>query len=248
MRVRLDLRSAAAAGVILIFAAALSAAESVGVRVFQLKYKRVEEATLLVRPLLTDTGSILIQPKLNALTVTDREASLNTVARALAQFDLPPRGFSIAVKMVRAQADVPAGDLSKEIGGIGNKLREVFRFNDYSLVDSAVLRGAEGDLLSYLLGGEYRLAFRIDPMGAGATLRFSQFTLSRERTDDKGRRFTSPLFRTTLNVLPNQTIVIGASKEAKSKKALILILLAQETPRPGAEKGPAGQTKAEARP
>jgi hypothetical protein len=247
MRARLLLRSAAAAGVILILAA-VAGGESVGVRVFQLKYKRVEEATLLVRPLLSDTGSILLQPRLNTLTVTDRESSLNTVARALSQFDLPPRGFSIAVKMVRAQADAPAGDLGKEIGGIGNKLREVFRFNDYSLIDSAILRGAEGDQLSYLLGGEYRLVFRIDPMGVGSTLRFSQFALARERTDEKGRRITSPLFRTTLNVLLNQTVVIGASKEEKSKKALILILFAQETPRPSTEKGPAGQSKAEVRP
>ncbi len=248
MRARLLLRSAAAAGVIWILAAAASAAEPVGVRVFQLKYKRVEEATLLVRPLLSDTGSILLQPKLNTVTVTDRESSLNRVARALAQFDLPPRGFSIAVKMVRAQADAPAGDLSREIGGIGNKLRKVFRFNDYSLVDSAVLRGVEGDRLSYLLGGEYRLAFHIDPVGVGSTLRFSQFSLSREKTDEKGRKITSPLFRTTVNVLLNQTVVIGASKEEASKKALILILLAQEAPHPSSEKGPPAQARAEERP
>ena len=248
MRARLFLRSAAAAGVVWIWAAGLRAAEPVGVRVFQLKYKRVEEATLLVRPLLSETGSILLQPRLNTITVTDHENSLNRIARALSQFDLPPRGFSIAVKMVRAQADVPAGDLAREIGGIGNKLREVFRFNDYALVDSAVLRGAEGDQVSYLLGGEYRLSFHIDAAGVGPTLRFSQFALSRERTDERGRRITSPLFRTTVNVLLNQTMVIGASKEEASKKALILILLAQETPHSGTEKAPAAQSRAEARP
>jgi hypothetical protein len=132
------------AGLIAISAAA-SAGEPVGVKVFVLRYKRVEEATLLVRPLLSDSGSILLQPKINAMTITDRPAALNTIGQALAQFDVPPRGFSIAVKMVRARADASAKDLSKEIGGIGNKLREVFRFNDYSLIDSAVLGGAEGE-------------------------------------------------------------------------------------------------------
>jgi len=167
---RLLLRTAIVAGLIAVSASAF-AAEPVGVKVFVLRYKRVEEATLLVRPLLTDSGSILLQPKINALTITDRPAALNTVGQALAQFDVPPRGFSIAVKMVRARADASAGDLSKEIGGIGNKLREVFRFNDYSLIDSAVLAGAEGDSVSYLLGGEYRLTFRIEPAGQGPTLR-----------------------------------------------------------------------------
>ena len=237
------LRTAVVAGLIAISAAAF-AAEPVGVKVFVLRYKRVEEATLLVRPLLSDSGSILLQPKINALTITDRPAALNTIGQALAQFDVPPRGVSIAVKMVRARADASAGDLSKEIGGIGNKLREVFRFNDYALIDSAVLGGAEGESVSYLLGGEYRLTFRIEPAGQGAMLRLSAFALARERTV-AGRRVDTPLFRTTLNVGLNQTLVLGASKEEASKKALLLILLVQENPRPGADKGTAGIAAAE---
>jgi hypothetical protein len=35
----------------------------------------------------------------------------------------------------------------------------------------------------------------------------------------------------------NQTLVVGASKEEGSKNALILILLAQETARPGSPGG-----------
>jgi hypothetical protein len=236
------------AGLIAISAASARAAEPVGVKVFLLRYKRVEEATLLVRPLLSDSGSILLQPKINALTITDRTAALNTIAQALAQFDVPPRGFSIAVKIVRARADVAAGDLSKEIGGIGNKLREVFRFNDYSLIDSAVMGGAEGESVSYLLGGEYRLTFRIEAAGQGSTLRLTAFALARERAGANGRRFDVPLFRTTLNIGLNQTLVIGASKEEASKKALLLILLAQENPRPTPEKGVAGINSAERNP
>jgi len=234
------------AGLIAIAVAAAVSAEPVGVKVFVLRYKRVEEATLLVRPLLSDSGSIMLQPRINALTITDRPAALNTIGPALAQFDIPPRGFSIAVKMVRARADAAAGDLSKEIGGIGNKLSQVFRFNDYALIDSAVLGGAEGDSVSYLLGGEYRLTFRIEPAGQSPTLRLSAFALAREKTTFNGRRVDVPLFRTTLNVGLNQTLVLGASKEEASKKALLLILLVQENPRPGAEKGAAGINSAEA--
>ncbi len=197
-----------------------------------------------MRPLLTDSGSILLQPKINALTITDQPSALNTIGRALAQFDVPPRGFSIAVKMVRARADASARDLSKEIGGIGNKLREVFRFNDYSLIDSAVLAGAEGNSVTYLLGGEYRLAFRIEPAGQSTTLRLSPFALAREKSVG-GRRTDAPLFRTSVNVALNQTLVLGASKEEASKRALLLILLIQENPRPGAEKGTAGVAAAE---
>lgn len=248
MRFMAFLRAAAAVGCL---AAALPpvavAADGLPVRVFVLRYKRAEEAILLVRPILSDSGTILIQSKLNALTVTDDPIKLATIAQALAQFDAPPRGFSIAVKMVRARADAPAGDLSREIGGIGNKLREVFHFNDYSLVDSAVLQGTEGETVSYLLGGQYRVGFQIDPAGQASSLRLSQFALSRERVGERGRRVETPLFRTTVNVGLNQTMVIAASKEEASKKALILILFVQETPH-AAAKGLSGVKAAEVRP
>jgi len=243
------LRAAIGAGLIAIAVAAGAAETAASVKVFVLRYKRVEEATLLVRPLLSDSGSIVLQARINALTITDRPAALAAITQALSQFDVPPRGYSIAVKMVRARADASAGDLSREIGGIGNKLREVFRFNDYALIDSAVLAGAEGDSVSYLLGGEYRLSFRIEPAGQGTTLRLAAFSLARERPvpGPGGRHIVSPLFRTTLNVGLNQTLVLGASKEEASKKALLLILLVQENVRPGAEKGASGIAAAEKR-
>jgi type II secretory pathway component GspD/PulD (secretin) len=228
MRTHPHLRSAAAAGVILL-AASAALAQAVGVRIFQLRYRRAEEATLVVRPLLSDQGSILIQPKSNALTITDRDSALNAIARTLADFDRPPRNLLITVKMVRAQAEPSAGSPPKEIGEVESRLKEMFRFNAYSLVDSAVLHGSEGDIVSTLLGGDYRIAFRVDPSAGSSTIHFSQFQLARERTDEKGRKFVIPLYSTSLNVLLNQTLVLGASKEEGSKNALILVLYVQES-------------------
>ncbi len=248
MRLRAFFRAAAVAGLLIVlgnFAVLARAAEPVGVKVFVLKYKRIEEATLLVRPLLSDSGSIVLTSKINALTITDRPSALNLISQALAQFDVPPQGYSIAVKLIRARADAPAGDLSREIGGIGNKLREVFRFNDYSLIDSAVLGASEGETVSSLLGSEYRLRFRIEPAGQAPLVRLARFTLSRERALPGGRKFDIPVYRTTITAGLNQTMVVGASRERASNKALILILLVQEAPRPNAEKGVSGINSAE---
>ncbi len=248
MRLRAFFRAAAVAGLLIVlgdFAALARAADPVGVKVFVLKYKRIEEATLIVRPLLSDSGSIVLTSKINALTITDRPSALNLISQALSQFDVPPQGYSIAVKLIRARADAPAGDLSREIGGIGNKLREVFRFNDYSLIDSTVLGGSEGESVSSLLGNEYRLGFRIEPAGQAPLIRLARFTLSRERAFPGGRKFAIPVYRTTITAGLNQTMVVGASRERASNKALILILLVQEAPRPNAEKGLSGVNSAE---
>ena len=250
MSLRAFLRAAVVASLLIVpggFARPAGASEPVGVKVFVLKYKRIEEATLLVRPLLSESGSIVLTSKINALTITDRPSVLNTIAAALAQFDVPPKGYSIAIKIIHARADAPAGDLSKEIGGIGNKLREVFRFNDYSLIDSVVLQGSEGDSVTSLLGGVYRVTFRIEPSGQAPLLRLARFTLAKERPGPSGRKFAFPLYRTTLNIGLNQTMVVGASKEEASNRALILILLVQEAPHPNAEKGASGINSAEAR-
>ena len=248
MSFRAFFRAAAVAGLLIVlggFSGVVRGADPVGVKIFVLKYKRIEEATLIVRPLLTESGSIVLTSKINALTITDRPSALNLISQALAQFDVPPRGYTIAVKMIRARADAPAGDLSREIGGIGNKLREVFRFNDYSLIDSAVLGGSEGESVSSLLGGEYRLGFRIEPAGQAPLVRLARFTLSREHALPGGRKFDIPVYRTTITAGLNQTMVVGASRERQSNKALILILLVQEAPRPNAEKGLSGINSAE---
>lgn len=209
------------------------------VRVFVLKYKRVEEAALLIRPHLSESASVTLTKGLNAITVTDREENVRTIAKVLADFDVPPRGFTFAVKLVRARADVPAGSISQEIGGLGAKLKTMFQFNDYALIDSAVFQGAEGKTVSYRLGEEYVLSFVVGAAGLSDELLLSPFQLSRLKKDEQGRIVPTPLYRAAIPVLLNQTLVVGASKEEGSKKALILILLAQETARPGA---PGGKT------
>ena len=115
----------------------LRAADDAAVRVFVLKHKRVEEATLLIRPHLSESASITLTQKLNAMTVTDRPEKLDQVAKVLASFDVPPRGFTFAIKLVRARRTCPPGSISREIGGLGTKLKSLFQFNDYSLIDSA---------------------------------------------------------------------------------------------------------------
>ena len=224
------------------------AAEELSVKVFVLKWRRVEEAALLIRPRLSEAASITLTQGLNAMTVTDRSENLKTVAKMLAEFDLPPRGFTFAIKLVRARADVPAGSISQEIGGLGTKLKTLFQFNDYALIDSAVLRGLEGRRLECRMGEEYSLSFSIAPAGSSDDLVLSPFVLSKLRKLEQGRVVFTPLYRASIPITLNQTLVVGASREEQSKNALILILLAQERPREESEKGPGGAKSVEKRP
>ena len=110
-----------------------------------------------------------------------------------------------------------------------------------------VLRGVEGGKVEYEFGGEYLLSFTIRPAGEGQDLLLAPFALSRERRGEKGFLFLKPLYRASIPVTLSQTLVVGASKEEASKSALILILLAQEMPRAGAETGTPGAKAADKR-
>jgi hypothetical protein len=149
---------------------------------------------------------------------------------------------------VRARADVPAGSIAREIGGLGAKLKSLFQFNDYALIDSAALRGVEGGVLRYQFGNEYVLSFTIRSAGAGNELLLSPFVLSKLWSAPGQAGLVRTLYRTQVPITLSQTLVLGASKDEASKSALILILLAEEAPRADAEKGAAGAKAAEKHP
>lgn len=129
-------------------------------------------------------------------------------------------------------------------------MKSLFQFNDYALIDSSVLRGVEGGRVQYQFGSEYTVDFTIRTTGTSNELLLSPFSLARVyKQGEKGSVFLRPLYRASMPVTLEQTLVIGASKEEKSKSALILILHAQELPREGApEKGAPGPTAAEKKP
>ena len=194
----------------------LRAADETPVRVFVLKHKRVEEAALLVRPLLSESASVTLTQKLNAMTVTDRPEKLDQIGKVLAAFDVPPRGYTFAVKLVKARADVPAGSIAKEIGGLGAKLKSLFQFNDYALIDSAVLRGVGGQHRSrYQLGDRVHAVVR-DPSDGGRqrAAPLAVHAVASSGAPSRGSRASCG--RSTARRCPvtlSQTLVVGASKD-----------------------------------
>jgi hypothetical protein len=242
------IRIATFAVLLLAFAAPVWAASEGQVRVFVLRHKRVEEAALLIGPHLSAAASVTLTQRLNAMTVTDREENLMKVEKIIRAFDVPPRGFSFAVRLVRARADVPEGSMAGEISGLAAKLKSLFQFNDYTLLDSTVLQGSEGSPMSARLGEEFVLTMQVAPAGEGNELLLSPLALSRLRKDERGRTIPVPLYRARIPLTLNQTTVVGASKDEASKTALILILRVQENPRAEIERGTTGQKTVEKNP
>ena len=81
--------------------------------------------------------------------------------------------------------------MAREIGGLGARLKSMFQFNDYSIIDSAVMQGVEGLPVSYRLGDEYILTFSIGP--AASCTSMSPLEDSRLWLPDSPRVRRSPL-------------------------------------------------------
>lgn len=200
------------------------------VRVFTLRFRRAEEALLLVRPLLTENGSVVLQSRLNTLTVRDAPQAIERTAQALASYDVPPRAIQISVTLLKASSDAAKGverrAVSDEIKGVGERLKKLFNFTDYNALDSVVVQGMEGESVAYAIGGEYKLEFFLDPSGDDATVRLKSLALGRLRKDAQGRDVWRDLVKTSLNVPVAQPYVLGIGKDEAASGALFLVFYA----------------------
>ena len=130
----------AAVAVLALVAGSTLAAEQ-ELRVFQLHFRQAREAAVLVEPLLSSGGSVLLQPSLNSITVRDTPEALKRIADALASWDVAPPSYKVRVRVLLASTDVPPpGRAAPLISGIGAELYKLVQANRHH--DSATRPGS----------------------------------------------------------------------------------------------------------
>jgi hypothetical protein len=238
----LFLRAAAAAlaaGVLLAVlvlpaAPAAGAPPVVVVRVFGLKHRRADEALQLVRPVLSDAGSVMLEPRTNELTVRDTSLAVDRAAAAIASYDVPLRGVDVAVTLLKATSDPNApsrAELPAEIRAIGERLKKLFNVTNFTRLDSVVVRGTEGQRVAWVIGANYHLQFLLDPSRDGKRLQFRDLSLERVRREG-GKEVRGEILRTTINVNMGQPYILGVGKDEAAKGAIFLVL-SPEWSKPG---------------
>lgn len=147
--------------VFVVLAAGFTCAADLEVRVFTLKYRDPAEASQAVQPLLSEAGSLTVQPKVRRLSVQDRPEVVERIAEFLAGYDVPPPAFHLRLLLLRASAaPPPKGAESRLEADLLRRLRRMFRYASYVPLGSAEVRGRAGDEVSVALAGGYRVAFR----------------------------------------------------------------------------------------
>lgn len=212
--------------VMILFALAIpawAADDSLVSRAFELQHKDPQSVIETIQGLLSRDGSYSIQPAKQTLVVTDTPAALEKVAGILEQLDVPPRSYTLKLTLVSASRSGNPPQVSADLVEISKKLSGVLRFNTFEKLGATTARGNEGTNLVLALNG-YHASFgfgQYDPLSQ--SLRIDEFRLDRTK-DSTG----SSLIRTSLNLRVGQTVVLGASRQPESGKALMIVLLAEE--------------------
>lgn len=214
-------------------APAQDGAPPVVVRVFTLKFRRAEDAAALVRPLLSEKGSVLLHARPNTLTVRDVAPAVQRTAQAISGFDVPPRPLSISVTLLKASAaQAPAAarrPLPPELRRVGERLGKLFNFRALSAVDTVLVQGTEGDAVGHDLGDEHRLEFLLQPSDDPDVARLQNLVLSRVRREGASER-SREVVRASINVPLGPPYVLGVGRDESASSALFLVFVAHGAP------------------
>ena len=204
------------------------------VRVFQLRHCSVTEAAAAVEELLTEDGSLTVQPRKGRITVQDRSDVVERAAEVIATLDHPPGRFLIEVEILEGvQGNLP----EHQRADVSDQLLRMFPFNAYRSIGVATFDGVMGEAAEADLGEGYRLSFLAESLGItddtpygiprlGSRIHLEWLALSKGTEGSASRSQPSELFRTSVYLSENQELILGAGASESSKRGLVLILQA----------------------
>jgi len=210
-------------------AASPAATGALGAKVFSLRFRRVDDAYLLISPLIGPRGSVRSQPAQRTLTVVDTPENIRKIGVLIAAYDVPPRSVQVSVQLILASSgEGPSAPAPPPIRGVIDKLNALStRWNDYQMVGDARLVGTEGERSSLRVGDDYKVDFRIDQVSEDSrVIRFKPFELQRRDVSVEGVETYQPIVNTVLNLRDSQLFIVGASRIERSNRALFMTITA----------------------
>jgi hypothetical protein len=204
--------------------------------VLHLKYYSGNRMMGLVQNYLSRDGRVSPGPDEKILIVKDFPENIARIRQAVAEVDVKPADLLFTVQLVLG-SEQPDKDLATMATSdpIIKELRNVLKYNQYSLLDTSVMRALDQQDAEVRLGekGDFQLWLRPkvvkDEKSAliqtEVRLRMVRIAgLPPNATSAKPEYITTDLIGTTLNIKSGDKTVVGVSKLDGTGKALILII------------------------
>ena len=204
-------------------------------RVFTLEHISVSEASAAVQPLLSEHGSLILQPSRSRMTVQDLPQVVEQVAVLVTEIDGLPESYSIQVELLEGRSEPYSVATQAQID---KRLRKMFRFSSFHQLGSAVLEGELGSPAQADLGGGFQISFLAHsveysedtPWGTpdpGDRIHLRPLILQRVSIEPDGTQEIEILLRTNVLIAPKQKVYIGAGTSEDADNGLVLIVHSQ---------------------
>ncbi len=220
-----------------VFAALSAAADSdTVVHVFQIRHASMEKVSAAVQALLSDQGSLTLQPKQGRITVQDSQEIVDQVADLIAEIDRAPGVYRIRMELLEGTSKpLAAGQEAR----VDHSLTEMFNFPHFRSLGTATFEGNLGTPSSAHLGSGYQVSFLAEATGfsqsspwgspdPGERIHLRWLTLERVRVVQGRGEKPNEVLRTSVFIAPDQKVFIGAGSSEDSKEGLVLIIRAGE--------------------
>lgn len=189
---------------------------------YTLKYRKASEALPMVSPLLSPHGTVELQPGSNTLVLRDNIEALGRIVRTLRAYDHPARPVNLELYMVRASRAAGQEIRSDLPAALTRNLSSLLTYNVYEVRAQALLASLEGQAVTYALGTDYEVSFRVGTVEAPGRVKLSDFRVSRRN----GRSGPQPqlLIHTNLSLRLDQSTFLGLARSERSPEALMVVL------------------------
>ena len=192
---------------------------------FTLRNRAAMEALQVVSGMLTKRGTVELQPATNTLVIRDTPAALGQIIPALRRYDHPSRPLVLDIYIVRAQRAQIGPSQSDLPEPLTRRLRALLPYDNYQTQAQARLSSREGEAVTYALGGEYEVSFRLGTIVEGQRVRLSDFRIVRR---SELRRTGASLIHTNLILPLEQTTSFVLARNEGSHEALMVVLNLRE--------------------
>ena len=193
------------------------------VRVFEIRYQDVQDVSVILPSLLSDTNVLTVDRASHTVTVVDRPEFVQRVAEFLQQFDVPPHAVVVRIVLEKAERKAPA------VAGDGLSLADETAAWKYTPLAETALEVLERGQATQVVGpdGAFEIHVSLGSVDASRKLmRFDEIKVSRlERADAAAPPARRELFRTAVDLQDRVGKVVMAAHEEKADVALVVRVL-----------------------
>jgi hypothetical protein len=201
------------------------------------KHQKAQDILPHIRPLLSLFGTVEEQPGRNTLVIRDIPAHVTRIIPLVKAFDHPPEKLRFNIQIISAgpkgRVDESTGERFELPAEMVEKFRRFLRFDDYRVLAQAGLTSREGEDVTYALGEDYSVRFRLGTMtnargsGNAKRLRLKDFQVFKHvrNPTNKGRQLEPrELYRATFNVWVDRPLNLVLPQDESRQEALMVVI------------------------